>query len=161
MAKILLSLMLLIWKFSLRHHGEVKDMWIINLWKGSGDCYNPPILLFLEKRYPRNRKKPAFDLNQKQVPLLSCVDKKDAVSKKRQEPAFCPASFLFPLTLEVFLWGHVSTWNPGDGDGWIFGTVAYTPRTWVPADRSKSSAPCCHRSHRSNFWYPASEYGAG
>ena len=33
MAKMLLSefLMLLIWKFSLRHHGEVKDMWIINL----------------------------------------------------------------------------------------------------------------------------------
>ncbi|EDS09194.1 hypothetical protein ANACOL_03964 [Anaerotruncus colihominis DSM 17241] len=49
MAKMLLSefLMLLIWKFSLRYHGEVKDMWIINWPKGNGTCYNPLILEFL------------------------------------------------------------------------------------------------------------------
>ena len=64
--------MLLIWKFSLRHHGEVKDMWIINLPEGAGSCscYNPPILLFLEKELPQNRKKPAFELNQKQVSFV-------------------------------------------------------------------------------------------
>ena len=74
MAKTLLSefLMLLIWKFSIRHHGEVRDMWIINLPEGAGSCscYNPPILLFLEKELPQNRKKPAFELNQKQVSFV-------------------------------------------------------------------------------------------
>ena len=64
--------MLHIWKFSLRHHGEVRDMWIINLPEGAGSCscYNPPILLFQEKELPQNRKKPAFELNQKQVSFV-------------------------------------------------------------------------------------------
>lgn len=84
----------------------------------------------LQERTGLQKKILRFSIHEKpEYFQLSCVDKKDAVSMKRQEPAFCPASFLFPLTLEVFLWGHVSTWNPGDGDGWIFGTVAYTPRT--------------------------------
>lgn len=43
--------MLLIWTFSLNHRGKVKDMWSINLPKGNGGCYNPLILLFLEKYY--------------------------------------------------------------------------------------------------------------
>ena len=47
-------------------------MWIINLPEGAGSCscYNPPILLFLEKELPQNRKKPAFELNQKQVSFV-------------------------------------------------------------------------------------------
>ena len=47
-------------------------MWIINLTEGAGSCscYNPPILLFLEKELPQNRKKPAFELNQKQVSFV-------------------------------------------------------------------------------------------
>ena len=46
-------------------------MWIINWPKGNGTCYNPLILEFLEKQLSRNRKKPAFDLSQKQVSLLA------------------------------------------------------------------------------------------
>ena len=47
-------------------------MWIINLPEGAGSCscYNPPILLFLEKELPQNKKKPAFELNQKQVSFV-------------------------------------------------------------------------------------------
>ena len=79
-------LMLLIWKFSLRHYGEVKDMWIINLWKGSGNRYNSLILLFLEKWSPQNRKKPAFDLNQKQVSFLEGTVKIDISQWRKRRP---------------------------------------------------------------------------
>lgn len=50
--------------------------------------------------------------------------------------------YLLLLTLKVPLWGRVSVWHLGDGDGWIFGTVTYMLRPGVPADRNKSAAPC-------------------
>jgi len=47
-AKMLLSefLMLLIWKFSLRHQEEVEDKWIINLLKRDRGCHDPSFLWF-------------------------------------------------------------------------------------------------------------------
>lgn len=42
----------------LRDYGEVKDMWIINLWKDNGTGYNPPILLFIKNNTPEIARNP-------------------------------------------------------------------------------------------------------
>ena len=61
-------------------------MWIINLPEGAGSCscYNPPILLFLEKELPQNRKKPAFELNQKQVSFVEGTVEIDILDERNR-----------------------------------------------------------------------------